>query len=71
MSLFGKTVVVRGGMSLADVEVLLEGLQEFAKVIRDRLDEQDARIEKLECEVSRLKQEPRVSFRQKLKARTG
>lgn len=71
MSLFGKTVVVHGGMSLADVAALSEGLQEFAEVIRDRLNEQDARIESLEREVARLKQEPRVSFHQKLKARTG
>ena len=69
MSLFTKTVVVRGGMSHADAEAVSKGFTAIAMAVKERLEGQDKEIAELREEVAALKHEPRMSFAQKIKSR--
>lgn len=66
MSLFQKTVVVRGSLSHADANEIGKAFKILAEHARDRFEENEARIADLESEVARLKRAPRASLRAKL-----
>jgi len=69
MSLFTKTVVVRGGISNADLAALEQIFDTLAKGLRERFDAIDKELEDLRTEVERLKAEPRTSLSQRIRAR--
>jgi len=69
VSLFTKTIVVRGGMSRADVDTISKGIEEFALAIRESFASMQKEIEELRNEVNTLKHEPRMSVAQKLRAK--
>lgn len=69
MSLFTKTIVVRGGMSRADADIISKGFEEFALAIKERFDSMQKEIEELRNEVTTLKHGPRMSVAQKLRAK--
>jgi cell division protein FtsB len=69
MSLFGKTIVVRGGMTQRDADDLLKGLTEVFDSIAERLRGHDAEIAELKAEIERLKREPRKTVAQRARER--
>jgi cell division protein FtsB len=69
MSLFGKTIVIKGGMSQREVEALLEGLKELGEAVAERLRGHDDEIAELKAEIERLKREPRKTVAQRARER--
>jgi cell division protein FtsB len=69
MSLFGKTIVIKGGMSQRDADALLKGLTEIMDAVADRLRGHDAEIAELKAEIERLKREPRKTVAQRARER--
>lgn len=65
MSLFGKTVVVNGGLTRAVAEVI----EKLTEAVAERLRGHDAEIAELRAEIERLKAGPRVTVAQRAKAR--
>ncbi len=66
MSLFTKTIVVRGGLSDADAAGITSAIKKIGDAVVQRLAVQDATIEELRAEIARLKAEPRQSLRARL-----
>ncbi len=56
-------------MNAADIRVLHKVFEHFSEAIKERFDQQDKEIAELRAEIQRLKQEPRMSLAQKLRAR--
>lgn len=69
MSLFTKTVVVNGGVSRRDAEAIAEALKMLAEAVAERVEGLDAEISELKEEIARLKQAPRQSLAQKIRAK--
>lgn len=66
MGLFGKTVVVNGGLTRAVAEVI----EKMAEAVAERLRGHDAEIAELRAEIERLKAEPRMTVAQRAKQRS-
>lgn len=69
MSLFTKTVYVRGGLSGADARALEGIFDHLGKVLKERFEGLDAEVKELREEVARLKAAPRMTVAQRARAR--
>jgi hypothetical protein len=69
MSLFGKTIVIRGGMRQDEADALLKGLTEIFDAVSSRLRDHDAEIAELKAEIDQLKREPRKTVAQRARER--
>ena len=69
MSLFTKTVVVRGGLSNGEAKAIMEGFEALAEAVAERLRDHDTEIAELRAEIERLKTGPRMSVAQRARAR--
>jgi cell division protein FtsB len=69
MSLFGKTIVIKGGMSERDAEAILDGFKMLGDAVAERLRGHDDEIAELKAEIERLKREPRKTVAQRARER--
>ena len=69
MSLFGKTIVIKSGMSERDAEDILDAFKMLGDAVAERLRGHDDEIAELKAEIERLKREPRKTVAQRARER--